>query len=70
VVERFSRPDKETLRYEATIEDHGAYTEPWTVGWDISWRPEDELTEYICQENNRWLYGLTDDLGQPIFRNR
>ena len=70
VVERFSRPNKETLRYEATIEDHGAYTEPWTVGWDISWRPEDELTEYICQENNRWLYGLTDDLGQPIFRNR
>ena len=70
VVERFSRPNKETLRYEATIEDHGAYTEPWTVGCDISWRPEDELTEYICQENNRWLYGLTDDLGQPIFRNR
>src|SRR6187399_1296783 len=31
VVERIARPDKATLRYEATIDDPGAYTRPWTV---------------------------------------
>ena len=67
VVERFSRPDKRTLRYEATIDDPGAYSRPWTVSWTIPWTPTGELTEYICQENNRYLWNLTDDLGQPIF---
>ena len=70
VVERFSRPNFNTLHYEATIEDSGAYTEPWTIGWDIEWRADGELIEYICQENNRYLYHLTDDFGQPIFGNR
>jgi hypothetical protein len=70
VVERFSRPDKNTLRYEATIDDPGAYTEPWTFGWDIPWTPDGELMEYICQDNNLYLYHLTDDFGQPIFGNR
>ena len=67
VVERFSRPDKRTLRYEATIDDPGAYSRPWTVTWTIPWTPNGELAEYICQENNRYLWNLTDDLGQPIF---
>src|SRR5688572_18274948 len=70
VVERISRPDKRTLRYEATIDDPGAYTRPWTVSWTIPWTPAGELTEYICQENNRYLWNLTDDLGQPIFGPR
>ena len=26
--------------------------------------------EYICQDNNLYLYHLTDDFGQPIFGNR
>jgi len=67
IVERFSRPDKHTLHYEALIDDPGAYTRPWSVAWDIQWREDAELTEYICQENNRYLYRLTDDLDQPIF---
>lgn len=67
VVERYSRPDKNTLHYEALIDDPGAYTEPWSVAWDISWRPDAELAEYICQENNRYLHRLTDDLDQPVF---
>ena len=70
VVERFSRPDKNTLHYEATIDDPGAYTAPWSVAWDIPWSPDGELLEYICQENNLYLYHLTDDRGQPIFGNR
>ncbi|HEV8345311.1 MAG TPA: hypothetical protein VGQ16_01990 [Vicinamibacterales bacterium] len=67
VVEKFSRPSKNTLHYEATIDDPGAYTKPWTVSWNIPWRATAELTEYICQENNKYLHRLTDDFGQPLF---
>ena len=67
VVERFSRPNKSTLAYEATYDDPGAYTKPFTVRWNIQWNPSGELTEYICQENNKYLQRLTDDFGQPIF---
>ena len=67
VVERYSRPNKSTLHYEALIEDPGAYTKPFTLGWDIPWRANGELSEYICQENNKYLHRLTDDFGEPIF---
>jgi len=52
-VEKFTRPDMNTLHYEATIEDPEYYTQPWTVPLNIKWSDGDELLEYICQENNR-----------------
>jgi hypothetical protein len=48
-----------TLHYQATIEDPGAYTRPWTIAFDINWVPNGEIMEYICQENNLWLKRLT-----------
>jgi hypothetical protein len=66
VVEKFSRPNKGTLHYEATFDDPGAYTKPWSVQWDIPWNATGELQEYICQENNSYLNSLKDDFGQPI----
>ena len=66
VTERFTRPNKNTLHYEATINDPGAYTAPWTVGWDIPWNQNGELAEYICQENNQYRDHLKDDFGNPI----
>ena len=70
VVERFSRPNKGTLHYEADVTDPGAYTRPFTFAWDIPWDPNGELMEYICQENNQYLNHLVDDLGEPIFGPR
>jgi len=70
VVERFSRPNKGTLRYEALIDDPGAYSRSWTVAWNIPWSAESELTEYICQENNKYLQKLTDDFGEPLLAPR
>jgi len=70
IVERFTRPNKGTLHYEATIDDPGAYTKPWTVAWDIPWNATGELQEYICQENNNYFNRLTDDVGQPILGPR
>jgi hypothetical protein len=53
LTERFTRLDFDTLKYEATIDDPGAYTKPWSGGWLIYWTPGEEMYEYMCQENNR-----------------
>jgi len=52
VTEKFTRPDSNTLRVEATIDDPDFYTKPWTVVTTATWAPGQELFEYICQENN------------------
>ena len=70
VVERWTRPNKQTLHYEATVTDPGAYTKPFTMAWDIPFNATSELPEYICQENNQYLNRLEDDFGQPIFGPR
>lgn len=67
-VEYFSRPYKEVLHYEAVIDDPGAYSAPWRVAWDINWIEGQELQDYICQENNKFLLDLTDDYGNPFFQ--
>jgi hypothetical protein len=53
LTEKFTRTDYDTLTYNATIDDPGAYSKPWTGGWYIRWQPDEEMYEYICQENNR-----------------
>jgi len=52
LIERFSRPDFNTLHYEPTIDDPGAYTKPWSGGWNIRWVTTD-MEEYFCQDNER-----------------
>jgi hypothetical protein len=51
--ERISRPDFNTLKYEVTVTDPGAYTRPWTGGWTLSWIAGQEIEEYFCDDNNR-----------------
>jgi hypothetical protein len=65
VVERWTRPNKGTLHYEATIDDPGAYKAPWTTTWDIPWSAG-AIDEYICQENNQYLNHLKDDFGRFV----
>ena len=43
-----------------TIDDKGAYTRPWSGGWDIAWQytnydgsPGGEIHEYFCIDNER-----------------
>jgi hypothetical protein len=51
--ERFRRVDYGTLEIEVTIDDAKAYTKPWTVKFSQRLMPDDELIEFICQENER-----------------
>ena len=53
LTERFTRTDYNDLKYEATIDDPGAYSAPWTGGWNIPWNPNGEMYEFVCQDNNR-----------------
>jgi hypothetical protein len=51
LVERFSRPDYDTLRYEVTVDDPGAYTQPWSNSWELRWVGGEDLPVYFCQDN-------------------
>lgn len=51
LIERFSRPDFDTLRYEVTVDDPGAYTRPWTASWTLQWVGGEELPVHFCQNN-------------------
>ena len=51
LIERFTRPDVNTLHYEVLIDDPGAYTRTWTSAWDMTWVPKQELPVYYCQDN-------------------
>ena len=63
VIERYRRKDFGHMDIEITIDDPGAYTEPWTVTQPVHLLPETELLEFICNENNRDLSHLP---GEPI----
>jgi hypothetical protein len=51
LTERFSRPNYDTLHYEVTVDDPGAYTKPWTASWDLRWVGGEDLPVYFCQDN-------------------
>ena len=51
LVERFTRTDFDTLQYDVTIEDPGAYTRPWSTGWTLKWVGGQELPAHFCQDN-------------------
>jgi hypothetical protein len=53
LIERVSRPDFNTLKYEVTIDDPGAFTRPWNTSFSLNWSPGAEVFEYICQDNNQ-----------------
>jgi len=53
LIERFTRTNFNTLKYEVTVDDPGAYTKTWVGGFNLRWNDGAELFEYACQENNR-----------------
>jgi hypothetical protein len=52
IVERLTRTNMTTMRYELTVDDPGAYTRPWTGQLNLIWENNTELFEYVCQEQN------------------
>ena len=51
ITERLTRTDFNTLQYQATIDDPGAYTRPWSMSWNLEWLEGGNPPEYYCQDN-------------------
>jgi hypothetical protein len=51
-LERLTRTDHDTMRYELLVDDPGVYTAPWKGELSLRWEPNTELFEYVCQEAN------------------
>ena len=50
VVERYRMTGRDTIQYEATIEDGKVFTRPWTITIALHRRMDrDRLFEYVCQ---------------------
>jgi len=57
VTERISRQDAETLRWEMTIDDPGAWTKPWSM-MILLQRSSQPVYEYACHEGNIGFAGI------------
>ena len=55
VTERFTLTDEKHIAYEITIDDAKTYTKPWKNSRVFTLRPDWEILEYSCEENNKDL---------------
>jgi hypothetical protein len=53
LLEKYTRTSVGSMQYELTIDDPGAYTEPFTGTSNLRWESGTELFEYICQQANQ-----------------
>ncbi len=54
ITERFRRPTFGHLQIDFSIDDPKAYTKPWTVRIDQRLLPDQELIEFVCNENQQF----------------
>ena len=66
LVERLTRVDDDTLRYDVTVNDPQVWTAPWTFSVPMRRNPQ-PLYEYACHEGN---YGLTNILAGAVTDGR
>ena len=52
VTERIRRLNHDTLADQYTIDDPKAYTKPWTIQKLYTLKPDWQIKEYVCAENN------------------
>jgi hypothetical protein len=65
ITERFRRPTLGHLQIDFTIEDPKAYIKPWTVRIDQRLLPDQELIEFVCNENQQFGTRIQLDQEQP-----
>ena len=53
-IERIRRPAYGKLEIDVTLEDPKAYTKPFTVRINQQIAPDDEVIEFICNENQQF----------------
>ena len=53
ITERFRRVNYGRLELDVTVEDAKAYTRPWTVRVNYRLIPDQQLIEFVCNENEQ-----------------
>ena len=53
VTTQIRRPDLGHLEVQISVDDAGAYRQPWTTKKTANLERNEEIAEYICNENNR-----------------
>jgi len=53
VTERFHRVDFGQMRYQITFDDPDTLTKPLTLSIAVNYRPDTDMLENVCNENNR-----------------
>jgi hypothetical protein len=61
LIEKYTRTALDTMRYELTVDDPGAYSAPFTGVSSLRWENGTELFEYVCQQEN---YAFTLMVGE------
>ena len=56
LTQRFSRPDLGHITYEVIVDDPKTFTKPWKNVRTLWLRPDWEMMEYSCEENNKSLW--------------
>ena len=64
LVERFTRVDRDTLQYDATMTDPTTWTKPWTARIYFK-RTDEPLLEYACHEGNLGMFGILSGARKP-----
>jgi hypothetical protein len=57
VIERFTLAGPDALRYEFTIDNPSAFTQPWTASYTMT-RTNDRIYEFACHEGNYGMVGI------------
>jgi len=71
VIERYTRADFDTIKYEVTIDDPKAFTKVWSPPTSfLSLRPGERLEEYECIENNEDIQRFEKMLKNPTLFER
>lgn len=60
-IERIRRPAFGHLQIDMTVEDPKSYTKPWTVRVDQRILPDQELIEFVCNENQQFRIKIKID---------
>jgi len=56
VVQRYTRTDLGHIAFEMTVDDPKTYSKPWKNTRTFTLRPDWEMMEYSCEENNKSLW--------------
>jgi hypothetical protein len=81
LIERFTRTDRDVLRYEVTIDDPRTYTRPWKLSLPLTAPAGFFLLPYECHEGNHAVFNslsaeraedraLADDAKKGVIRDR